>query len=212
MFALSPTTVARGERNEAVGEVDSRTRQANLEHGVRVSSNRRDEAIVRPEAPPHKPHRLGRDEGDGQHRLGGERKAWSAMPTHPCQPNSGTALFRLPARRVHSSASQDQQGSVVWGADSASTGSQLVELTAHTRGFTRTEVAELDRTELPSAMRPKPTRETGMPLSVAWMDPSVEHLWSVLRSLEEEKGPPLSRGSRLEPVVRLLKTARKPVD
>ncbi|KAL7941567.1 hypothetical protein V8C42DRAFT_334075 [Trichoderma barbatum] len=41
------------------------------------------------------------------------------MPTHPCQPNSGTALFRLPARRVHSSASQDQQGSVVWGADSA---------------------------------------------------------------------------------------------
>ncbi|KAL5082891.1 hypothetical protein Trisim1_002728, partial [Trichoderma cf. simile WF8] len=67
----------------------------------------------------------------------------------------------------------------VGGADSASTGSQLVELTAHTRGFTRSEVAELDRTELPSAMRPKPTRETGMPLSVAWMDPSVEHLWSV---------------------------------
>lgn len=51
MFALSPTTVARGERNEAVGEVDSRTGQANLVHGVRVSSNRRDEAIVRPEAP-----------------------------------------------------------------------------------------------------------------------------------------------------------------
>lgn len=41
------------------------------------------------------------------------RGARSALPTHPCQPNSGTALFRLPARRVHSSASQDQQGSAM---------------------------------------------------------------------------------------------------
>lgn len=173
---------------------------------------RRDEAIVSPEAPPHKPHRLGEDEGDGQRRLGGgEEPGQLCQHTHVSptagQPFSGcqhAGSIRLPRRisRVRS----------VWGADSASTGSQLVELTAHTRGFTRTEVAELDRTELPSAMRPKPTRETGMPLSVAWMDPSVEHLWSVFLGGGEEKGPPLSRGSRLEPVVRLLKTARKPVD
>ncbi|KAK4060734.1 uncharacterized protein Triagg1_10637 [Trichoderma aggressivum f. europaeum] len=37
----------------------------------RYQASRRDEAIVRPEAPPHKPHRLGEDEGDGQRRLGG---------------------------------------------------------------------------------------------------------------------------------------------
>lgn len=106
MFALSPTTVARGERNEAVGEVDSRTGQANLVHGVRVSSNRRDEAIVRPEAPPHKPHRLGRDEGDGQHRLGGERRPGQlCQHTHVSptagQPFSGcqhAGSIRLPRR------------------------------------------------------------------------------------------------------------------
>ncbi|UKZ88525.1 uncharacterized protein TrAFT101_004278 [Trichoderma asperellum] len=36
---------------------------------------------------------------------------------HEAIPNSGTALFRLPARRVHSSASQDQQGSAMGNMD-----------------------------------------------------------------------------------------------